>query len=281
VIKLSRSELEKLLNDDVPYFDLTTHLAGIEDAPARLRYITRETTTLACVEEAYEMFGILGADAVLHVKSGQTLQKGECFLEASGGAQTLHSGWRAALSLLEHASGVATQTAKFVQKAKNANPKINVVTTRKNFPGLKKVSIKAVLCGGALPHRLGLSETVLFFDEHIAFMGGLHAFVKKLPEMKHAVPEKKIIVEAHNEADALLLAKSGADAVQLDKFAPEVLQELVKKLKGLNPNIIAIATGGINMGNVDIFANTGVDLIATSSLFFTKPADIKVELLPA
>ena len=59
------------------------------------------------------------------------------------------------------ASGIATRTSQIVKKAKAVNPSVVVVTTRKAFPGTKKVAIKAIIAGGALPHRLGLSETIL------------------------------------------------------------------------------------------------------------------------
>jgi|GEM_PF-2426525 len=35
------------------------------------------------------------------------------------------------------------------------NLEIEIVTTRKLMLGTKKMSIKAILCGGAMPHRLG------------------------------------------------------------------------------------------------------------------------------
>lgn len=36
-----------------------------------------------------------------------------------------------------------------------------VATTRKSFPGTKKVAIKGIAAGGAIPHRLGLLEAIL------------------------------------------------------------------------------------------------------------------------
>lgn len=277
---LLQYDLEKLLEDDMPYFDLTTHVCGIENQPGVLRYITREATTLACVEDAKKLFEMLGAQATLYHHSGEQVQEGTLFLEIEANGAILHQGWRAALNLLEHASGIATKTAKFIQKAKKVNKNIVIATTRKNFPGLKKMSIKAVVSGGALPHRLGLSETILIFDEHISFMGGMEVFLKKFQEIKDSSAEKKVVVEAHNEKNALLLAGHGVDVLQLDKFKPELLQTLVPQLRELNPRITVIAAGGINMTNVEVYAGCGVDVIATSSLFFTQPADIKAQLLP-
>ena len=52
------------------------------------------------------------------------------------------------------------------QEIERVNQKCELLTTRKTFPLSKRFCIKAAICGGATPHRLGLSETILFFDGH-------------------------------------------------------------------------------------------------------------------
>lgn len=71
-----------------------------------------------------------------------------------------------------------------VKAARSVNPDVAVVTTRKSFPGAKRIAIKAIIAGGALPHRLGLSETILPFKQHTAFLGGLGEFLKILPDLR-------------------------------------------------------------------------------------------------
>lgn len=274
------SEIERFIEEDVPYVDLTTHLLGIGPKRGKIIYATREETQLCCTEEASRLLNKLGAVTTRRLPSGTKVPPGTEFLEAEGTAEALHSGWKAALNLLEYASGVASRTARIVQAAKAVNPNVTVVTTRKSFPGTKKIVIKAVMAGGALPHRLGLSETILIFKQHTAFMGGLDEFIKTIPELRIKAKETKIIVEAESISEAMQLAKAGVDVVQMDKLKPEELTKLVSELRAVNPVVKISAAGGINEANVAAYAATGVDIIVLSSVYFGKPADIKVVIGP-
>ena len=95
-----------------------------------------------------------------------------------------------------------------VDAAHAVNPHCEVLTTRKSQPGAKDLFTLAVMAGGAFPHRLGLSETVLVFDHHFTFCGGFDAFVENLPAIKARCIEKKLIVEADPER-ARILARAG------------------------------------------------------------------------
>ena len=274
------SEIERFIEEDVPYVDLTTHLLGIGPKRGKIIYATREETQLCCTEEASRLLNKLGAVTTRRLPSGTKVPPGTEFLEAEGTAEALHSGWKAALNLLEYASGVASRTARIVQAAKAVNPNVTVVTTRKSFPGTKKIVIKAVMAGGALPHRLGLSETILVFKQHTAFMGGLSEFLKTIPDLHLQAKETKIIVEAESIPEAVQIAEAGVDVVQLDKLKPEQLTELVCELRSVNPAVKVSAAGGINEANIAAYAATGVEIIVLSSVYFGKPADMRVDILP-
>jgi molybdenum transport protein len=274
------SDIERFIEEDLPYGDLTTHLLGIGGQPGRIVYSTREETTLCCTEEAARLLQKLGASVTRKLPSGTLAPPGTEFLEAEGRADVLHAGWRGALTLIEYASGVASRTARIVRGARNINPDITVVTTRKSFPGTKKVVIKAVMTGGALPHRLGLSETILVFKEHMAFMGGLEPFLKTIPDLRVRAKEKKIIVEADSPAEALLIAGAGVDVVQVDKAKPEELAVLVKEVRSATPGVKISAAGGINEANFREYAAAGVDILVLSSVYFGKPADVAVSFVP-
>ena len=277
---LPDSDIERFIDEDVPYGDLTTRLIGIGDRPGRINFTTREETTLCCTEEAARVLQICGATLTACMPSGTRLSSGIEFLAADGPARALHAGWKAALNLLEYASGIATRTQRIVANVKAVNPALSVVTTRKSFPGTKKIAMKAITAGGALPHRLGLSETVLVFKQHTAFLGGLEAFLGTVSELKMRAPETKIIVEADTPGEAILIARSGADIVQLDKIAPAELSSTVTGIRAINPNIAISAAGGINESNVAEYAATGIDIIVLSSVYFGKPSDIGVGMQP-
>ena len=139
-----------------------------------------------------------------------------------------------------------------VDAAHAASPSCEVLTTRKSMPGVKDLLVEATIAGGAFPHRLGLSETVLVFDHHLSFMGGIDAFIEQLPQIRSRCIEKKLFVEVnaeqalalawHNAACTRACAASrgavawaGVDGVQLDKVAVDELAELVGNLRALDP----------------------------------------------
>jgi molybdenum transport protein len=277
---LPDSDIERFMEEDIPYGDLTTHLLGIGDRHGRIVFATREETTLSCTEEATRLLQKCGATVVSCMPSGTKLSTGIEFLAAEGPAQALHAGWKVALNLLEYASGIASRTRRITEKSKAANPFISIVTTRKSFPGTKKIAIKAITAGGALPHRLGLSETVLVFKQHTAFLGGLESFLDSVAELQKKARESKIIIEADTVEEALLIARSGADVVQLDKNTPIELAEAVAAIRTVNPNILISAAGGINESNAAEYAATGIDIIVLSSVYFGKPSDIGVVIQP-
>ncbi len=276
--QLPDSDIEKFIDEDMPYGDLTTLLLGIGALPGKITFTSREQTTLCCTEEAARVLERCGASVDFLLQSGTTVEAGMTILSASGSASSMHAGWKVALNLLEYASGIATRTHKIVKQVKEVNASITVVTTRKSFPGTKKVAIKAIMAGGALPHRLGLSESVLVFRQHTAFCGGLDHFLTTVTELKAQAQEQKIIVEADSAEEALAIAASGVDVVQLDKLLPEALSLLVQQLRKEAPGVKISAAGGINAQNASAYAEAGVDMLVLSSVYFGKPSDIAVSI---
>lgn len=276
----SDAELDSFIEEDVPYDDLTTLVLGIGSCPGKIAYETRADTVVCGTEEAIRMFAKLGVRTGLAVPSGTLVKKGEVFLEGFGSADALHSAWKACGRLLESTCGVATRTRQFVELAKKANQDVVVATTRKSFPGTKKLVSKAIVAGGAVHHRLGLSETVLVFDEHIRFLGGLEKFVERIPGLKKSMPEKKLVVEAHDVAAARRLIASGVDVVQCDKFSPDALRETVSIAKDSSNTVLIAAAGNVTTENIEAIAGTGVDFVVTSALYSGKPSDIGVKLMP-
>jgi molybdenum transport protein len=276
--QLPDSDIERFIEEDMPYGDLTTGLLGIGTLQGEITFTSREATTLCCTEEAARILERCGTTVNFLLQSGTTVEPGVTILSASGSADSLHAGWKVALNILEYASGIATRTRKIVSRVKEVNTSITVVTTRKSFPGTKKVAIKAIMAGGALPHRLGLSESVLVFRQHTVFCGGLERFLQTVNGMKKRTPEHKIIVEAESAEEALTIAAAGVDVVQLDKLMPEALSLLVQQLHNVAPGVTISAAGGITMENAATYAATGVDMLVLSSVYFGKPSDIAVSI---
>lgn len=278
-VRVSSAELDRLIAEDVPYIDLTTFVLGIGAAAGAMEYYTREDCVLCGTEEAARIAAKLGCAVLWSKPSGTMLEAGESFMRLEGSAEALHAAWKVCLNLFDHLSAVATKTRSMVQAAHEVAPDCEILTTRKSMPGVKSLLTHAVLAGGAFPHRLGLSETVLVFEQHLAFMGGFEGFLKQLPELRSRVVEKKLLVEATAE-QALELARAGVDGVQLDKVPVDAMAPLVAELKAIDPGLTVIAAGGINPQNVAAYAATGVDALVTTAPFTAKPIDMSVRMEP-
>ena len=271
------ARIDQLISEDVPYLDLTSEVLGVADQPGEMEYYTREDCVLAGVEVVRAIAKHLGCTVAEARTDGDRVVAGESFMELQGPASALHQVWKVGLNTFDHLSAVATKTRQMVDAAHAVNPRCEILTTRKSMPGAKDLLTLGVRAGGAWPHRLGLSETVLVFDHHMEFMGGFDAFLEQLPAIKARCVEKKLFVEA-GEEQALRLAKAGVDGIQFDKIPVDRLAGLVGELRAIDPHLTLIAAGGINPSNVADYAATGIDGVATTAPFSAKPLDMSVRM---
>lgn len=275
---ISINEIDRLINEDVPYIDLTSWTLGIREQKGRITYFTREDTVVCGTEEVRAVFDRLHIEMDHMVASGRQITAGAELITGMGRAEDLHMAWKVGQNILDSCSGIATKTRKMVDVVKSHNPNMVVLTTRKGFPGTKTLATKAIMAGGAMPHRLGLSETILVFKQHMNFIGGFDGFLNKLPEMKAECYEKKIIVEAATLEQAISLCRAGVDGIQFDKMSVEDLTKAVAYLKNEFPACVLLAAGGINETNISEYAKTNVNGIITTSLYSAKPIDIGVKI---
>lgn len=279
MVVFPEARIDYFISEDVPYLDLTSEVLGVADQAGEMEYYTREECVLAGTDVVRRIARNLGCEVVAVRFDGDRIAAGESFMTLRGPASALHQVWKVGLNTFDHLSAVATKTRQMVDAAHEANPRCEILTTRKSMPGAKDLLTAAVRAGGAWPHRLGLSETVLVFDHHIAFLGGFDAFVGLLPEIKRRCVEKKLFVEA-GEEQARILARAGVDGIQFDKVPVERLASLVEELRAIDPHLTLIAAGGINPGNAAAYAATGVDGLATTAPFSAKPLDMSVRMRP-
>jgi len=278
MLYLSYEEIDRWIKEDVPYIDLTSWILGIGGQSGSVTYFTREEAVVCGTEEVRQIFDRLHIEVDLFVPSGQRIMPGEVLISGAGSAEDLHMAWKVGQNILDHCSGIATKTRKMVDEAKSCNPDIAILTTRKGFPGTKVLTTKSIMVGGAMPHRLGISETILIFKQHMNIIGGFEALLKKLPSIKAECCEKKIIVETATLEQAVRLCRAGADGIQFDKMRVDELINAVEYLRTEFPHITALAAGCINEINIKDYASTMVDGIVTTNLFSAKPIDIGVRI---
>lgn len=271
---ISDELIDRFIKEDVPYIDLTTLALGINNQKGTIQFFTREDAILCGTEEVIKIFNKLNIELLNAQSSGTLIKKGEIFLEGKGNAEDLHMAWKVSQNLLDYSSGIATQTKKLVDKVFKINPNLHIITTRKVVPGTKELAVKAVISGGGFPHRLGLSETILIFKQHLNFLGGVDELIKIIETVKSKACEKKVIAEVETIDEAIKLCKNGIDGIQFDKIHYDDLKLYVDTLKNINPSIVILASGGINENNIEEYAKTGASAIVTTSVYHAKPIDI-------
>lgn len=265
-----------LLFEDTGDFDLTTIGLEIGSKNGIMRFSPKQNIILSGAKEVEKLLVYLNARYTFYFNDGDLVSKNDVILEVSSNAENLHKLWKTSQNIFEYLSGIATYTNQMTMKAKQINPDIIIATTRKNFPGVKKLMMQSVIDGGGTIHRLGLFDSILIFKQHLVFLKNEDIGLK-IKNLKSRFIEKKIIVEVDNFADAEYFASFGADILQCEKMNLEELSRCVE-LKKRFPTILISATGGINLENVEAFASTGVDFVVTSSPYHAKPIDMKVEM---
>ena len=281
-MRFSNARIDAFIEEDVPYIDLTCEVLGVHNQPGEMEYFMRESCVLAGTDIARRIMRNLGCEVLTSSEDGQLVSAGQTFFTVRGAAADLHAAWKVCLNVFDHLSAVATKTRSMVDAVHAVNPECEVLTTRKSMPGAKDLLTCAVMAGGAFPHRLGLSETVLVFEQHLAFFGGFNRFVEEMPRIKARCVEKKLFVEADAKR-AIALARAsagghGVDGIQLDKVPVGDLADLVKRLREIDPRITIIAAGGIDPQNASAYAACGVDGLATMAPFTAKPVDMSVRM---
>lgn len=274
------AEIDALIAEDVPYGDLTTDALGIGAAAGRITFAARHPMVASGVEEAVTIMERLGAVVRHATASGTALAPGALLLEAHGCAGALHAGWKVAQTVMEWMGGIATAVAAIRSAARSASDHVQVACARKAPPGTRRLAAKAVLAGGGQMHRLGLSETILIFPEHLAFFAGEDAVERAVKRARRRAPERKIVIEVGDESSALAAALAGADVIQLEKFSAEAAARVTSALASRDLRPLVAAAGGIRAANAAAYAAAGIDLLVTSAPYNAPPAEVQVVIAP-
>ncbi len=255
---------EALVAEDAPGGDLTTEALGLDGRRGRIVFSARGAMTVAGIELAAAMLRRSGAAVALHRRSGERVDAGAALLAGEGDAADLHLAWKASQTLIEVLSGIATAARAIVDAVEAVDRDVRVACTRKAFPGGRRLSHLAVKAGGAILHRENLSETILVFAEHRAFLHG-EPLASIAERLRRAAPEKKIAVEVGAVAEAIEAIEAGFDVVQLEKFSVADVAEVAAFARGRAAPPLIAAAGGVNALNAADTVRAGAGLIVTSA----------------
>lgn len=280
MFRLSDAELLAYVAEDVPVFDLTTALQGSPNITVSVELIAKEECVVALSEEAARIAQLHDC-RVEHLRASSSHAKeGDLIIRFSGNYTTAHQIYRSMQVLMEYGSKIATTTHDMLQKIHAINPKCGLYTTRKTYPLAKRFGIRGVLAGGGLPHRLGLSESILFFEQHRILYPDNQSFYARIKGFRDTACEKKVVVESHDFDDAIALLEAGVDVLQLDKLTPETIGKIVEHKELHFSHAKILAAGGINLQNITEFAACGVDGIVTSAPYLGGMCSISTKMRP-
>lgn len=266
--------IDRFIDEDVGRGDVTTESLIAEDARGSADIEVRREAVVAGLNAARACFESVGGPIRWSplADEGDRVAAGTVVARVEGSMRTILTAERTALNLLGRLSGIATLTREFVD-ALQGTP-VRVVDTRKTTPGMRLLEKQAVRAGGARNHRFGLDDGILIKDNHLIAAGGI---TQAVAGIRQAAPHSLLVeveVEDLQGLDEALAA--GADAVLLDNMTPEMVADAVARAGG---KVLLEASGGITLGNVREYANSGVDLISIGTLTHSAPAiDVSLEV---
>lgn len=265
--------VQQALQEDIGTGDVTTEAIIPAHATSAAVMLAKQELILAGLEASREVFSYLDASIQFTglVKDGERIRNRTEIATLSGKTRSLLSGERVALNLLQHLSGIATLTAKYVERIQGT--KAQMLDTRKTLPGLRHLEKYAVRMGGGENHRMGLYDMVLIKDNHIKAAGGITRAVESARTNAGGL---KVEVETTNLDEVREALAAHADIIMLDNMSFETMREAVTLI---NHAALVEASGNVTLETVRSIAETGVDFISCGSLTHSAPAaDISMKI---
>ncbi len=255
------------LAEDIGHGDITSLTMIDAGATATFAMNARQPIAVAGLEVAAACFRRYdpAVQVTLTAKDGDRVAPKTTLLKISGKARSLLTVERTALNIVQHLSGIATETARWMDAIKGTKAKL--IDTRKTTPGLRALQKHAVVCGGGANHRLGLDSGVMIKDNHIAVCGSIAKAVARARAGSPALVKIEVECDRLEQVKEALAAK--ADVIMLDNMSLDDMRAAVRLIDGRIP---LEASGGVKFDTVRAIAETGVDYISSSKMIQGSPA---------
>lgn len=257
--------IELCIREDIGDGDHTSLACIPADEHGRMRLLCKQEGVIAGIEIAQIVLRRLDPEMhfeqILH--DGDRVRPGDVAFYVSGRLRSLLQAERILLNIMQRMSGVATQTAVYVQRLEGLHTR--VLDTRKTTPGMRVLDKMAVKIGGGENHRMGLFDMILLKDNHIDFAGGIEKAIRRvrdyLAERGRQLP---IECEVRTLEDIdKVFAAGGVDRIMFDNFTPEMTRRAVEKVAG---RCETESSGGITLDTIREYAECGVDFISVGAL---------------
>ncbi len=259
--------VKRALAEDLGAGGDVTSLATIpEQARFAAEMNCREPIVVAGIAIAIAFFRALDADVQIEtlVADGDRVDSGTVLLRLKGQARAMLTAERSALNTLQHLSGIATLTRRYVDAISGTGAIL--LDTRKTIPGLRALEKYAARMGGAQNHRMRLDDGLLIKDNHVGVCGGVAEAVRAAKAFASGL-QIQVEVDRLEQIEPALTA--GAERLLLDNMNPETLRQAIALVGGRVP---LEASGGVNLDTIRGIAETGVDYISVGRITQSAPA---------
>lgn len=255
--------------------DITS--AAVIPADARFNGVmdSRDAIVVAGLDIAAAFFRALDPNVTIEMLAadGDRVAAGTDLVRLSGLARAMLTAERSALNTVQHLSGIATLTRRYVDAI--AGTGATLLDTRKTIPGLRVLEKYAVRMGGAKNHRMGLWDAAMIKDNHVAVAGGVAEAVRRAKDAGIA----SIILEVDRLDQIEPGLAAGATHLLLDNMSVPDIRAAVSLVAGRVP---IEASGGVNLDTIRGIAETGVTYVSVGRITQSAPAaDIGLDLASA
>jgi nicotinate-nucleotide pyrophosphorylase (carboxylating) len=270
--------IDRALAEDLAEGDVTTEASIPADRQGAGFMVAKREGVLAGVNVAKQVFHRVDPElkVELLLEDGARVKPGSKVARVSGSIASILKAERVALNFLQHLSGVASETNRYVE-AVGGLP-VRIMDTRKTTPGLRLLEKHAVKAGGGQNHRMSLGDGILIKDNHLAALRSQGLNLKQIvAKARQDSPQRlPVEVEVGTVAEAWEAVEAGADIIMLDNMSIENMRKAVEFIHG---RALIEASGGITLDSVRVVAETGVDFISIGALTHSARAlDISLEL---
>ena len=257
--------IELAIREDIGDGDHTSLCCIPATEKGRMRLLCKQEGILAGIEIAQLVLRRLDPDMQFEqiLRDGDRVKPGDVAFYVSGRLQSLLQAERILLNIMQRMSGIATMTAKYVDRLKGTNTR--VLYTRKTTPGMRMLEKEAVKIGGGVNHRIGLFDMILLKDNHVDFAGGIANAINRCHEyLKEKGKDLKIEIEVRNFDELQqVLDMGGVDRIMFDNFTPAMTKKAVEMVGG---RYETESSGGITFDTLRDYAECGVDFISVGAL---------------
>lgn len=281
------SLIKMAIQEDLPGEDITTKSLFVEDYDVYAEIVAKEYGVLAGIDVACEVFKQIDSDLIVDkllcdgselIPFDPNVQDSRSILiKLTGSLFSILAAERVSLNFLQHLSGIATETARYVKEIEGYKTKI--LDTRKTLPGFRMLEKYAVRVAGGVNHRFDLTESVLIKDNHI--LAGEINNIRLGELVQNAIKNNnsstKIEVEVENLDQAKVALKNGAIYLLLDNMEVSLIKNIVDLSKG---KAVLEVSGGVKIQNLQDIAKTGVDFISVGAITHSaRFMDLSLEIL--